>query len=157
MGINNSKRRSVWGIIALVIAAAVTGKILWSIDDWGRDFSSNHARLDDQAVDPRLRPVQVPISITAVREQMLAWVQTQPRWEVVEVDQTDGEVILHLIRTTPLLRFVDDIHVTLRPADLSQPDAATQINAESQSRIGKGDLGQNPRNLIELSASWRRD
>ena len=43
------------------------------------------------------------------------------------------------------MRFTDDIVVVLRTeGDL------TRVQAQSQSRVGKGDLGQNPRNLKEL-------
>jgi uncharacterized protein (DUF1499 family) len=52
---------------------------------------------------------------------------------------------MKLTRTTPVMRFTDDIDVVLRAEGNS-----TRVQAESQSRVGKGDLGQNPRNLKEL-------
>ncbi|MFK8111816.1 MAG: DUF1499 domain-containing protein [Rubripirellula sp.] len=32
---------------------------------------------------------------------------------------------------------------------------ATRVEAQSQSRVGKGDLGQNPRNLKEIMSELR--
>jgi uncharacterized protein (DUF1499 family) len=48
-------------------------------------------------------------------------------------------------RTTRIFRFVDDISVLLEPAV-----GGTAVAARSGSRIGRGDLGQNRRNLAEL-------
>ena len=52
---------------------------------------------------------------------------------------------MNLIRVTPIMRFTDDITVILR-----NEKEGTRVKATSQSRVGKGDLGQNPRNLKEL-------
>jgi uncharacterized protein (DUF1499 family) len=54
---------------------------------------------------------------------------------------------LRAVRTTSLLRFKDDVHVVAEPAN--EP-GRTRLELTSASRLGKGDLGQNPRNLREL-------
>jgi len=82
---------------------------------------------------------------TEVAERIVAWADQQGRWEIVSQKQIDQGVEMKLTRTTPLMRFTDDIDVVLR----AEGDA-TRVQAQSQSRIGKGDLGQNPRNLKEL-------
>jgi uncharacterized protein (DUF1499 family) len=43
------------------------------------------------------------------------------------------------------MKYRDDIRVQIEPAA-----EGTRLSAESRSRVGKGDLGQNPRNLREL-------
>jgi uncharacterized protein (DUF1499 family) len=53
---------------------------------------------------------------------------------------------MHLTRTTRLLRFVDDVHLTFEPG----PGGTTRVHAQSQSRVGVGDFGQNRRNILEL-------
>ena len=58
-----------------------------------------------------------------------------------------GDGVIQATRTTRLFRFVDDISILLEPAA-----GGTAISARSGSRIGRGDLGQNRRNLAEL---WR--
>ena len=50
---------------------------------------------------------------------------------------------MNLIRVTHHA-FYDDITVILRS------ERGNSVKATSQSRVGKGDLGQNPRNLKEL-------
>ena len=61
-------------------------------------------------------------------------------------------IALHLVRSTRLIGFRDDVWVLLE----ERPDAGgVRLHAESRSRVGKGDLGQNPRNLREL-LGWVR-
>ena len=84
---------------------------------------------------------------------MIAAAGKLPRWELVERRETDGGVKLHFIRTTRLWKFKDDIRVNIAPA---QPIGGSLLTAESRSRVGKGDLGQNPRNLRELLEAVRR-
>lgn len=136
-------------IWTLAIVAVVVVFIFSQIDDWKRDFTTNSAATDPRSDD--LQPARLPLSPEAAADQLLATVATMPRWSVAEPsDHTAGEdgiVRLHLIRTTPLMRFKDDIHVELIP---DTDGAATTVMIRSQSRVGKGDLGQNPRNIREL-------
>lgn len=119
---------------------------MFSISNLKRDFTTNFARLDAAAEDPELRPLSLSIPPAAVGDKIVSWASDQSHWAVVS-READGERIqIHLTRTTRILRFVDDIRVTLVP-----DGETTRVEAESQSRIGKGDLGQNPRNLKELT------
>ena len=68
-------------------------------------------------------------------------IESLPRWTLE--NNTNGE--LHATRRTGLFRFVDD--VTVRVVERA---SGTEVYFESASRIGKGDLGQNRRNLKEL-------
>ena len=123
------------------------------IDNWGRDFSENYAKTDEKASDPALRPVKSDLAPTVLAEQITSWVANKSRWNLESSStDSDGRVKLHLIRTTLIWRFKDDIHVTIspRPAVADDQPGGSLVTAESQSRIGKGDLGQNPRNLREL-------
>lgn len=58
---------------------------------------------------------------------------------------------VRLVRATRFWRFEDDVTVKISPAE-----GGSVVTAQSQSRVGKGDLGQNPRNLIELLGEVRR-
>lgn len=144
------------GYILLGLGVLVTLRILLLIDNPQRDFTQNHAEFVVDSADPQLRPLLVSGTVSEVVDGLQKWIAKQPRWEEVSatVENADGVQELHLTRTTPLLRFVDDIHVRLTPQ--SPPDAPSQvrIDAESQSRLGKGDLGQNPRNLRELRSAF---
>lgn len=68
-------------------------------------------------------------------------VEGLPNWEVASSEERE----LRAVRTTRLLRFRDDVKVRVYG---DGDDAGAELT--SASRIGKGDLGQNPRNIMEL-------
>lgn len=135
------------------------------IDDWGRDWTCNQARLSSTNADPMLRPIEIDADIENVETMIRAWVAKQPAWKIVSDPPlardsandsardhaSDPMRRLHLTRTTAVFRFVDDIYIEITPiAPAVDGSPRCGIDAESQSRVGKGDLGQNPRNLKEL-------
>lgn len=139
------------GYIAAGIGILMVGKMIWMIDDWGRDFVSNQAELSETTPDDTLRPIITPRPVTEVESAVRRWVDSQSSWAILDAPghttTEDSLGQLHLTRTTPVFRFVDDIHV--RITEQSDPPQ-TILTAESRSRVGKGDLGQNPRNLRML-------
>jgi uncharacterized protein (DUF1499 family) len=102
---------------------------------------SNVAVTSDGADDPRLRPHVYPLSPVQTAHAVVDAIERLPRWEVVA--GKDG--VIWAIRRTRVFRFVDDVYLLLLPAHDS-----TVIFARSASRVGRGDLGQNRRNLAEL-------
>lgn len=132
------------GVITLLI-------IVWvfsHVDNWSRDLTTNHARLQTDAADRLLRPIEAGESVDQLAERVRAFAQREARWNVVD-EQSDADTIkLHLTRTTSIFRYVDDIHVQISPIS-----GGARLEAESRSRVGKGDLGQNPRNLKQLVQS----
>tara|TARA_R110002073_G_scaffold41466_10_gene117114 strand:- start:24997 stop:25446 length:450 start_codon:yes stop_codon:yes gene_type:complete len=126
--------------ITIVLVIIVAG--LMRIDNWSRDFTENSAAID----------ADFPDSVVLLDSRLQRWVAATPRWEVHSKTESDGAIEYKITRTTPLFRFVDDIHVKLVPDDGGE---GTRMNASSQSRVGKGDLGQNPRNLAQLLEGLR--
>ena len=59
---------------------------------------------------------------------------------------------MRAVRETRLFRFADDVTARVAP----YPDGA-RLELTSASRLGKGDLGQNPRNLTELLRAVDRE
>ena len=88
---------------------------------------------------------------------MKEWADQRGNWTLVSSEKLDSPdedgtvAVASLTRRTLLFRFVDDIEVRFVQ---SENDAPITFYAKSQSRIGKGDLGQNPRNLIELKTCF---
>lgn len=66
-------------------------------------------------------------------------------WRVAE--QSESEV--RAVRTTRLFRFKDDITLRVLP----DGDDWFRVHVRSKSRVGKGDFGQNARNIRELQAA----
>ena len=136
------------GWIALAIAVCVLLYVFSLIDDWGRDWTQNHAKLDPAQADESLRPLMLPATPGQVAEHIQSWTAANSRWHVEKVEDHGDRLELHLTRSTGLMRYTDDIHVTI-----TATEHGSRVDAESQSRVGKGDLGQNPRNLKELVRS----
>jgi uncharacterized protein (DUF1499 family) len=112
------------------------GLTRWFTTNWADTREPTH---------PDLGPLTLPGSSAEAARLIEAAVRGQPRWRFVSSDPAAGSV--HLTRRTRLLRFVDDVRLTLTPtAD------GVRVDADSRSRVGTGDFGQNRRNILEL---WR--
>lgn len=94
--------------------------------------------------DPKLAPPTLPVPRHQAVTHIQAAIQKLPRWHIVSVDEANS--LIKATRTTRLFRFIDDVVIRLEDA----PNGATRLHIRSQSRVGKGDLGQNRRNIIEL-------
>ena len=138
------RRTAVFG---LIVVGVLMLSVFSRIEDWKRDLSTNHASLESESSDPRLRPPVIAGSTAEVADQIVTWAEQTSLWSVESQQVEDQQAKIHLTRTTRLFRWVDDIHV-----QLTTTEQGTRVDAESKSRVGKGDLGQNPRNLRELVA-----
>ncbi|WDQ18362.1 DUF1499 domain-containing protein [Rhodopirellula sp. P2] len=148
-------------VIAGVVTLAIVARVVTLVDDWGRDWTNNHANWDDSATDPKKRPLRLSKPIAEVRRDLETWVESEPIWQIESIaeESVDTPVAgqtqaIHLTRRTRWLRFVDDVHVQLTEEVSPAGDVVTRVDAESQSRVGKGDLGQNPRNLLHLREAF---
>jgi uncharacterized protein (DUF1499 family) len=115
------------------------------VEDWSRDLTTNTASTADDAADERLRPVHSKLPPAELAAHVEAATCLLKDWRLQAQNESAGAIELHFVRTTPVLRFRDDIRVTITAAD-----GGSRLTAESRSRVGKGDLGQNHRNLREL-------
>lgn len=102
---------------------------------------SNVAVTSPTEADATLRPFHLPGDTTAAAAAIRAAAEGLPRWAVVG---GTGRVVW-ATRTTRIFRFRDDVLALLTPAGDS-----TLVELRSASRLGRSDLGQNRRNLLEL-------
>ena len=129
-----------WIALAVTIAAVVT--VCLQVDDWNRDWSQNEATLEGMTVNG---------TPSEVVDSLQTWADANLSWKVESSEAQPGGAKVHLTHTTGFLRFVDDVHVEVT-ATSNDPPKST-VSAKSKSRVGKGDLGQNPRNLKKLEAA----
>ncbi|MFM7073358.1 MAG: DUF1499 domain-containing protein [Planctomycetota bacterium] len=153
-----------WRRLAMVgVAAPIIGLTLlvagslWQVEDWGRDLTTNSAATDRQHVEPRMRPVFTNLSQLQVADAVKQVAPRLPGWQLVIVGPSSSESIIdasgftaHLVRTTPLFGFQDDVYLTI-----TRQNGMTEVSARSRSRVGVGDLGQNPRNIREILGALR--
>ena len=92
----------------------------------------------------RTYPVAPGHLLPAVRRA----VEGLPRWRLEAAEGSE----VRAVRKTRLFRFRDDVTARVRP----DPDGAW-LELTSVSRLGRGDLGQNPRNLGELLRTIDRE
>ena len=89
---------------------------------------------------PDLLPRQYRASKDLVFDAALHAVSRLPRWTLVSSRPGQGEIRAEA--TTRLFRFVDDVVVRF-----TEQNGVTVVNVRSASRVGRGDLGQNARNV----------
>ena len=130
---------------AVAILGALAIGVIAQVEDWSRDLTTNVAKLDEQHRDPRLKPLASHLPAAELAARVEAAASELPRWRLLSRDQTTDGIVLRFVRTTRLWRFQDDVVVSIQSRE-----QGTLLNAESRSRVGRGDLGQNPRNLREL-------
>lgn len=94
---------------------------------------------------PDLKPQRFNHPPEKVLEAAVGAIRSLRAWEL----QSQGDDELHAVRTTRLFRFRDDIWLRVERTE----DGWTRVWIRSKSRVGKGDLGQNARNIRELQAA----
>lgn len=147
-------------LLASIVVVAVLGMLVaWIasfVDNWSRDWTTNVAETSVDAEDAHLHPLQCDLSPQELASTVVEAVASMQRWSVIEEpkirSETNDEIELKLEHRTLLMHFRDDVTVTIRPTD-----RGSILNARSKSRIGTGDLGQNPRNLRQLLAAVMKE
>jgi uncharacterized protein (DUF1499 family) len=103
-------------------------------------------------------PDLVPQSYRAEPERVfgaaLHAIQRLSRWTLIAARPEAGEIRAEA--RTLLLRFVDDIHIKVAPADMLTDHERTVVGVRSASRVGRADFGQNARNIREFFEGLNR-
>jgi uncharacterized protein (DUF1499 family) len=124
----------VGAIVATLIALRVVAAALWpTINDVTTGATSEYPDLQPQRF---AKPAeQVFAAALATAREMDFQINAQ--------SPEKGEI--HAVATTRILRFKDDVTITL-----GREGNAVTVNVRSRSRIGKGDLGANARRIRDF-------
>ena len=134
-------------VIIAGIVLTVLVIICLQVDDWSRDWTTNYAETHPDAKDVNLRPIESERTVAELCDLVVDAMKDKTRWEVISKKQVAPTLIeIKLVHKSFLLGFKDDVTVEI----VAQGQEGSILYVESQSRIGKGDLGQNPRNIKEL-------
>ena len=139
------KRRRRW-IFPSIVALSLLALIV-TIDDWSRDFTTNYSVMAETSEDPDLRPILLERPADEVVVAIQEAADRIKSWEFIGAARMENSTMVVFERTSRVWRFKDDI--ILRVEDLGD---RCRLGGESRSRIGYGDLGQNPRNLRRILA-----
>jgi Protein of unknown function (DUF1499) len=72
-------------------------------------------------------------------------------WELIGSGRGPGGAELQAVASTRVLRFKDDVTVRIR-----RKEGLTEVAVRSRSRVGKGDFGQNARNIRAFQSELER-
>jgi uncharacterized protein (DUF1499 family) len=92
---------------------------------------------------PDIVPRRYEATGERVFDAVLHAVDRMPRWSLVSYKPETGEI--HAEARTRLFRFVDDIRI-----HVANEGHMTVVQVRSASRVGRGDFGQNARNIRAL-------
>ncbi len=107
-------------------------------------LTHNQANTQPDHSDPSLRTRHYPLSYDVFFAKLVHVIKSLPRWQVVAQDLEKGEILA--TRRSRLFRFVDDVRIQIS----KKGENEIALDLHSASRVGKGDLGQNARNIREL-------
>lgn len=102
------------------------------------------------AAYPDLQPLELPHPPVAAYAAALAAARAMPRWRIVA--ERPAEPAFDAEARTRLLRFVDDVRVTIQPAG----PHASRVHVRSASRVGATDFGTNARRIRAYLARLRK-
>lgn len=142
-------RWTVLGLVAILIAAVLV---------LGIRNPGNIAQTAPNSLDIRLRPRRYSVPLAEARRVVL---QTIPQlrtygryWKISHLTGGEGLVPLDtsIVRAeVPVLVFTDDLVVTIHARK-----GGVVVDVHSQSRVGKGDFGENRRHIIQLLSALDR-
>lgn len=136
-------------VVGVVLTLLVI--VCLQVDDWSRDWTTNFAETTAEAEDINLRPIESSLSPEKLAGLVVETMKPADRWTVESPRSVEaGRIEIDLVHKTFWMGFKDDVQVTIEASD-----GGSRLSATSQSRIGKGDLGQNPRNLKDLISRVR--
>jgi uncharacterized protein (DUF1499 family) len=107
-------------------------------------LSENSAQTSESAPDPRLRGRTYAVPFAVVWDEIIAMIETHPRWTLIRADEGAG--LIRAEATSPLFRLVGDVRFKLK----LDRNALTRVDMWSASRAGKGDLGANARRIARF-------
>lgn len=125
------------GVSALILVVAIiVSAFLWP--------TINEVETGITPEYPEIQPQYYSTEPERIFEEARAAVEAMPNWEVVQSDPRAHR--LEAERTTRVFRFVDDVTIEVEPVT----EFVAQVHLRSASRVGKGDFGQNARNIEEF-------
>ena len=95
---------------------------------------------------PEVQPQYYTTEPRRVFDETTAAVEALEKWTLVSSEPSKWRIEAE--RETQVFGFVDDVTITIEPVT----EFVTRVHVRSASRVGKGDFGQNARNIEEFFA-----
>lgn len=129
-------------LVGLVITGLLVTASIWPV--------LNTVETGQTPEYPELQPHYYTAEPRRVFDETADAIDSLQRWRLVQKEPSRWTLTAQ--RSTQVFGFVDDIEVTIEPVT----EFVTRVSVLSRSRFGKGDFGQNARNIAELQAELDR-
>lgn len=130
-------KRRVLTVLGILVGLLVTGLLvaasIWPV--------INVVETGKTPEYPDIRPQYYTAEPTRVFEESRNAIESMERWEVVSADKPSRTI--EATHETYVFGFIDDVTVWIEPVT----EFVTRVRVRSASRVGKGDFGQNARNI----------
>jgi uncharacterized protein (DUF1499 family) len=120
-------------IVGLLITAMLVAASIWPV--------LNDVKTGETPEYPEIQPLYYTADPRRVFDESVSSVKELERWELVKSDVATRKI--EATSTTRVFKFVDDVTITVQPVT----EFVTRVDVHSRSRVGKGDFGQNARNI----------
>ena len=139
-------KRTALVVLAVIVGLFVTGTLvtasLWPV--------LNIVETGKTAAYPDVLPQYFSADPKRVYDESERAIVQLERWRVVTPDSDAGRI--EATRETRVFGFVDDVTVTVT----AETEFVSRVDVRSASRVGKGDFGQNARNVLEFQTELDR-
>lgn len=133
-------KKKLFIALAIVVGVLITGALvtasIWPV--------INVVETGKTSEYPDVMPQYYTSDVQRVFDESKASVETLERWTLEESELSTG--VLKAQATSRMMGFVDDVTISIKPAT----EFVVQVDLKSASRVGKGDLGQNARNIARF-------
>ncbi|MGM0555361.1 MAG: DUF1499 domain-containing protein [Myxococcota bacterium] len=123
-------------LVGLIVTGLLVAASIWPV--------INEVETGATPEYPDVQPQYYTTEPRRVFDESVGAVEELEQWTLVSSDPAQWRIEAE--RETDVFGFVDDITVTIEPVT----EFVTRVNVRSSSRVGKGDFGQNARNIEEL-------
>ena len=149
-----------WLVLVLMIQISNSMFVTSSMPSECPEDSMNCVRIAHDGTSFRSDGLE-PLRFNASKEEVISELENwfEERWfsSVISLENEGDSTILHGVDHTEFFFFADDVFVSV-----SCVNGAAELTLHSQSRLGRGDIGENHRRMTELSddisaVEWSND
>ena len=134
-------------IIGIAAGVAVAGAASLAIMN-PTNIAETAADAKEAALRPRIYKTDLQKFIGETEKVVGEQTTYGKSWKVISTDKTDNSTSIKA--EVPVVFFVDDLVIK---ADFNGEKGETTINVRSNSRVGKSDLGENRRHVLQILAA----
>ena len=131
-------RRTAFGVAVFVSFLFLVSMMIWPV--------INEVSTGETPQYPDIQPQSLRFSPDLVLERAAETIDDLSRWETNTVDRESR--VIRAEAATWLLGFTSDVTITVEPHG-----SGCIVQMRSRSRVGRGDFGQNARNIRRLQSS----